>query len=196
MKNHDHGARAGRLRLRHVGRPTFNPCASMRYSARMPHARNRLALFALVLCCGWMAGPQAAPPATAPATDVANAADSIGSTRNSVVAFVMPPGERSTLTYLAGAWSDDEVKQLREVAPNVRIITGLNRQTALQHAAEAHAIDAQLVTPEFIAQAPNLVWVQSHSAGVDRYVRIAELVEAQRIVLTNMRAVHGPHELR
>ena len=56
----------------------------------------------------------------------------------------------------------------------------------------AHAVDGRFATPELIAAAPNLVWVLSNSAGVDQYLDNRALMETDRIVLTNMRAVHGP----
>jgi phosphoglycerate dehydrogenase-like enzyme len=127
---------------------------------------------------------QASPPV--------DSAEAIGSTRNSVVAYPMKPGERATLTFLAGEIDAAELKELAALAPNVKIIAGLNRQAALAHAGEAHAIDVRVLSPELIEKAPNLVWVQALSAGVDRYMQIKPLVENDRIILTNMRAVHGP----
>ena len=50
----------------------------------------------------------------------------------------------------------------------------------------------RVLSPELLEKAPNLVWVQALSAGVDRYMTTKPLVENDRIVLTNMRAVHGP----
>ncbi|MFG0274266.1 MAG: D-2-hydroxyacid dehydrogenase [Phycisphaerales bacterium] len=108
-------------------------------------------------------------------------------------ARVATPAERDgELVYLASAMSADDRAALRAAAPGVRIVDGLTRETVLNHAAGAHAIDAHLVTPEFLASAPNLVWVQSRSAGVDRYMSLDGLVNNDRIVLTNMRAAHGP----
>jgi phosphoglycerate dehydrogenase-like enzyme len=37
-----------------------------------------------------------------------------------------------------------------------------------------------------------LAWIQAQSAGVDRYVTIPDLRDAKRVVLTNLRGVHGP----
>jgi phosphoglycerate dehydrogenase-like enzyme len=134
-------------------------------------------------CAGW----QAAPPTTAP-----DSADAIGSTRNSVVAYPMKPGERAPLTFLAGNIDPDQLQELQKLAPNVKIIAGLNRQSALEYAATANAIDVRVLSPELIGEAPNLVWVAALSAGVDRYMTMKPLVDNPRIVLTNMRAVHGP----
>ena len=62
----------------------------------------------------------------------------------------------------------------------------------MRHAAEAHAADSGLATPEFIAAAPNLVWVHHGSAGVERLLSNHALIENDRIVLTNSAAVSGP----
>lgn len=118
-------------------------------------------------------------------------AEAIGSTRNSRVAIPVA-GRSEPLVFLTGEMSLEELESLAKVAPNVKVISGLTRQTALQHAAQAHAIDASVLSPELIESAPSLVWVQALSAGVDRYMAIKPLVENDNIVLTNMRAVHGP----
>jgi phosphoglycerate dehydrogenase-like enzyme len=116
----------------------------------------------------------------------------IGSTRNARVAFPMPADKKIELTFLAGNVTAEQLAELKKVAPNVRVITGMTRQTAMEHAAEANGVDVRFATPEFIAKAPKLVWVQATSAGVDRFLTNKPLVETDRIVLTNMKAVHGP----
>lgn len=118
-------------------------------------------------------------------------AEQIGSTRNAKVAYPMG-AERATLTFLAGGLSEEELAELKSAAPNVRIVTVASREEAMAHAAEAHGVDGRFATAEFIAKAPNLVWVQSMSAGVERFVALGPLVENDKIVLTNMRAAHGP----
>jgi phosphoglycerate dehydrogenase-like enzyme len=130
-------------------------------------------------------------PGSAPKQPV-DGVEAIGSTRNGRVAHAIKPGERPTLTFLAGELTKEQLAELAEVAPNVRIMSGTTRQTAMEHAAEADGIDGRFASPEFIAKAPRLVWVQSMSAGVDRYLGNRALMETDRIVLTNMRAVHGP----
>lgn len=132
-----------------------------------------------LLCAGQP--PEAAPPAGA---------------REGVIALPIPPGtppeQRPKLTLLAGELSPELLARLAAGAPNVEIKAGLNRQTALEFAASASAIDARLVTPELLARAPGLVWVHALSAGVDRLVAIEPLRTTDRIVLTNSRAAHGP----
>jgi len=131
--------------------------------------------------------PAVAQPAGAQAADV----ESIGSLRNSRVAFPMPE-PRVELLYLAGGISEEERAELARAAPNVRIESGLSREQALALAPKAHGVDAQLLTPAFLAAADQLVWAQASSAGVERYLSLEGLAQEPRIVLTNFRGVHGP----
>ncbi|MFN9977817.1 MAG: hypothetical protein ACK58T_48710, partial [Phycisphaerae bacterium] len=66
------------------------------------------------------------------------AADELpGSLRNARVARPVPPGEASpSLTYLAGALTDQQVDELRQVAPNVRVLRASGRDDAMQKATE------------------------------------------------------------
>ncbi len=144
-------------------------------------------LLLAVLSC---AGPAPAPASsTAPAAETAPA--EVGSLRNARVAYAMP-GEGAPLTYFAGALDAAELAELSKLAPNLRIVAGLSREEALARAAEAHGVDGRYASPEFIAAAPNLVWVQAMSAGVDRYLGNAALMQRESLVLTNMQGVHGP----
>lgn len=127
-------------------------------------------------------------PAAQPAPD---AAEAIGSLRNAKVAYPMPDG-RVPLTFLAGDLSEKQLAELAEVAPNVHILSGLTLEEAFSHAGEVQGIDGRFAAPGFVDKAPKLVWIQSPSAGVERFVKAAAIVDNDRIVLTNMRAVHGP----
>ncbi len=125
----------------------------------------------------------------APAGAAARADDAAA--RNARIAF--PTGGAPVeLTFFAGDLSDDERAQIAAAAPNVRIVTGLSRADALARAGEAHGADARFATPEFLARATKLVWVQAMSAGVERYLRIAPLAENDAIVLTNQQGAGGP----
>lgn len=139
----------------------------------------------LSVCVG--AGP-------CPGQDVGErpSAGQIGSDRGARVAFAMPEGARAELVFLAGGLSDEQIAELGAVAPNVRVVRAGSRAEAMEQAGRVHGADGRFATPEFVAGAPNLVWVQSPSAGVDRYLGNRALMESDRIVLTNMRAVHGP----
>jgi phosphoglycerate dehydrogenase-like enzyme len=152
---------------------------------RIPWFGGIVAVLALAGCM--------ALPATQPEVPFAppGSGESIGSLRNARVAYPMPD-PKVRLTYLAGELTQAERTQLELLAPNVRVLSGLTRQSALEHAAEAHGADARFATSEFIARAPHLVWVQAMSAGVDHILESGPLAKSDRIVLTNMRAVHGP----
>ncbi len=118
-------------------------------------------------------------------------AEEIGSLRNARVAI--PVADKSTeLTYFAGSLSPEELAEIKEIAPNLRIVTGLKPAEALARAEEAHGVESRYATPEFLARAKNLVWVQAMSAGVDGLIKNEPLVTNDRIVLTNHRGVHGP----
>ncbi len=98
---------------------------------------------------------------------------------------------RTQLTYLAGSLTAEDLGMLRESAPNVRIITPESAEEVLRLAPNAHGVDARYVTEAFMDSAEHLVWVQSPSAGVERYLRVDALRESDRIVMTNMQGVHG-----
>jgi phosphoglycerate dehydrogenase-like enzyme len=145
-----------------------------------------LALSASVAACR---APAVEVPAAAPQTDV-SLAEQIGSSRNARVAAPRP-GRSGPLVFLAGELTDAERDELARAAPGVRVLDGLTRETALAHAAGAHGAMAHLATPAFLAAAHELVWLQAMSAGVDRYVGLAPVADGS-LVLTNLRAVHGP----
>ena len=100
--------------------------------------------------------------------------------------------EDSELVYLTSVLDEDEVAELGQLAPRVRFVSGLDRETALARAAEFDGADAHLLTPEFLAAATRLRWVQSWSAGVDRYLSLEGLMQNERIAFTNMKGAHGP----
>jgi phosphoglycerate dehydrogenase-like enzyme len=136
------------------------------------------------------APPRDASPGVFSQPDARPDPESIGSLRNAKVAFPNPQGK--ALTIVAGNLSAAQLAELKDAAPNLTILHDLSRQQVMEHAAEANAIDARFATPEFLAKAPNLVWIQAMSAGVDHLVAMKPLADNDRIVLTNMRAVHGP----
>jgi phosphoglycerate dehydrogenase-like enzyme len=96
------------------------------------------------------------------------------------------------LDYLAVSLSDEQLRELAALAPNVNIVTGLDEAERLARAAEFEGADAHAVDEAFLAAATSLRWVQSWSAGVDRYLQMKRLAESDAIVMTNMKGVHGP----
>lgn len=136
------------------------------------------------------------PPAPTNSTSSASStiratAEEIGSLRNARIATPRS-GDRPPLVCFMREVSDEDRRELANVAPGLRLVTGLSREEAQRRAAEASAVDAFYATPEFLRAATNLVWVQARSAGVDRFMTMPELRDSTRIVLTNARAVHGP----
>ncbi len=115
----------------------------------------------------------------------------LGSTRNSVAAI--PAAELpDELVYLSSGMTEELLALVRAAAPNVRIISDLNRESALQQARTAHGADADLLTSEFLEAAPDLRWAQSWSAGVERYIAIPQMMSRGEVVLTNMKGAYGP----
>lgn len=115
----------------------------------------------------------------------------VGSKDGSVVALAVGPST-GTLKYLTNRVDEGAARQLAESAPNIEFVYGLSAEEQLARAAEFHAADAHLLTPEFLAAADKLHWVQAWSAGVDTYLALETLRKTDRIVLTNMQGIHGP----
>ena len=138
----------------------------------------------LSLCLAACAGAPSSGPAPADLLDVGTEANGR--------AAIEDPESLGGLLYLSGGWAVEEGELLDELAPNVRFVSGLTEEQRLLRAGEFHGADAHLLTPEFLAAAHQLRWVQSHSAGVDRYLGLADLMQRDEIVLTNMKGVHGP----
>jgi phosphoglycerate dehydrogenase-like enzyme len=175
----------------------------MRGEAKVPERRVLIVLLAALIGLAGLVGCGAPPsehaaeaarvaePDHAAEPERATEPPPLGSTRGSTVAVPLED-DRRELVYLTSEASGDALAELRALAPNVYFVPGLDRETALEHAAGAHGADAHLISPEFLAAAPDLRWAQSWSAGVERYLAIEELRGSESIVLTNMRGVHGP----
>ncbi len=99
--------------------------------------------------------------------------------------------ERPTLTFFVHELTEDQVREVGALAEHVQLVVGLSRDEATARATEPQGIDAYYATPEFLQAAPQLVWIQAQSAGVDRTVGL-DAVQSGRVLLTNLRAVHGP----
>lgn len=128
---------------------------------------------------------------TNPSAPAPRAPEELGSLRNARVALERGP-DRAPLTYFASRMSEEERAEIAALAPSLRVVVGLDRAEAVRRAAEAHAADATYASPEFLRAATNLAWLQAQSAGVDRWVGMPEVRDADRITLTNLRGVHGP----
>ena len=102
-----------------------------------------------------------------------------------------PRASAETLVYLTSGLDADELADFAAIAPNVRFVE-VTRDSAPDHAAGAHAVDAHLLSDALLAAAEDLRWVQAWSAGVDRYLAYDGLLDNDRIVFTNMQGAHGP----
>jgi D-2-hydroxyacid dehydrogenase (NADP+) len=103
-----------------------------------------------------------------------------------------PTRSSDDLLYLAPSLPEEDLAALRRSSPKLEIRVGLSTAEALAIADEVDGIDGRYCTSEFLQAASSLRWVQSPSAGVERYLRVPELLENPRITLTNMQGVHGP----
>jgi phosphoglycerate dehydrogenase-like enzyme len=74
--------------------------------------------------------------------------------------------------------------------PDLEIVRASSPEEMLGHAADVDVIYA-FPTPEFLAAATKLRWVQSPSAGVDYLMRFPQLVESD-VIVTNTRGAHAP----
>lgn len=115
----------------------------------------------------------------------------VGSADGAVVALEVN-AKTGPLRYLTNVVDEDEARTLAELAPNVEFVRGLTPAEAVARAAEFHGADAHLLTPDFLAAATNLRWVQARSAGVDQYVELPGIRNNELVVLTNMQGIHGP----
>jgi len=109
-----------------------------------------------------------------------------------LLALLAPQQAPRQRTFLASELTPAEQAELATLAPKLRVLSLASRAEALAHAAEADGIDARFATPEFLKAAPKLVWVQAMSAGVDRYVGLPGIADNDKLVLTNLKGVHGP----
>jgi phosphoglycerate dehydrogenase-like enzyme len=145
--------------------------------------RRTLTAIALAAAAIGCAGPSEGPTTAVPTLDV-------GSRDGARVAMPTDDG-RLELLFLAGSMSDADLAALDAVAPNVRCVVPESPEDALRLAPTAHGADGRHCTPEFLAAADRLRWVQSPSAGV-AWLLEREGIHDEDIVLTNMRGIHGP----
>jgi len=109
-----------------------------------------------------------------------------------LLALLAPQQPAQPLTFLASDLTPSQIAELAPLAPKLRVLNLASREEALAHAAEADGIDARFATPDFLKAATHLTWIQAMSAGVDRYVGLPGIADNDKLVLTNMKGVHGP----
>ncbi|MDQ1346011.1 MAG: D-2-hydroxyacid dehydrogenase, partial [Pseudomonadota bacterium] len=100
------------------------------------------------------------------------------------------PGWRKPQRILVWSLSPQLAASLQSVAPGVELLLA---NDAAEAAALAKDVDAVLglCSPELLDAGPNIRWIQSYSAGVERCVAIPAVRERD-ILLTNMQRVAGP----
>ena len=144
-----------------------------------PLTQRLLAATGALILAGCVAGPEGA---TAP---------SVGSLDGARVALPTDGGERE-LVFLAGRTDAGDLAAFKAAAPNVRYVVPESDDEALRLAPDVHGADSRRCTPEFLAAASQLAWIQVPSAGVDRLLGRQDIRNRKEIVLTNMQGVHGP----
>ncbi len=103
---------------------------------------------------------------------------------------------RSNLTYLSNplkfllypSIAESNLTQLQSVSGETTLINATDEATALAHISDADALYGRL-TPNLLAQAKKLRWVQTSGAGLERYI-FPELADSD-IILTNMAGIYG-----
>jgi phosphoglycerate dehydrogenase-like enzyme len=86
-------------------------------------------------------------------------------------------------------FTPEQIDELRAVVPGVELIHATSEDVAIHHAPEATALLGHF-PPKVFAAAPNLRWVQSFSAGMDRFLYPA-VIESD-VVVTNMAGIYAP----
>ncbi|HEU5317980.1 MAG TPA: D-2-hydroxyacid dehydrogenase [Chloroflexota bacterium] len=84
----------------------------------------------------------------------------------------------------------DRLPELQRAAPALELVTYADARDALAKAPSADAFYGT-TTPEMLAAAPNLRWIQVGSAGVEN-VLFPELI-ASDVTLTNAKVIYGSH---
>ena len=100
------------------------------------------------------------------------------------------PGWRKPQRILVWNLAPELAASLQAAAPGVELVMVKDAAEASARAGNADAV-LGLCSPELLAAGPNIRWIQSYSAGVERCVAIPALRE-RGILLTNMQRVAGP----
>src|SRR5438874_10139568 len=96
---------------------------------------------------------------------------------------------RSTMKIVVPPLRDEELEQLRAVAPGAQIVPA-SGETLLREIVDADGFYGG-PTPELLARAKRLRWVQVNSAGIETTL-FPELVESD-IIFTNAKQIYGSH---
>lgn len=143
-----------------------------------------------LLLCAWLGIPTAAADAPA-SVDSATVAliERLGLVE-SATPVRERPGWRKPQRILVWNLSPQLAASLQAAAPGVELLLANDAAEAAALAKDADAV-LGLCSPEVLAAGPNIRWIQSYSAGVERCVAIPAVRERD-ILLTNMQRVAGP----
>ena len=86
------------------------------------------------------------------------------------------------------ALNESDLAQLRAAAGETTLVNARDEATALTHVVDADAMIGR-ITPQLLAQARQLRWVQASSAGLEHYM-FPELVQSD-VILTNMAGIYS-----
>ena len=100
------------------------------------------------------------------------------------------PGWRKPQRILVWNLAPQLAASLQAAAPGVELLLADDAAQAVALAKDADAV-LGLCSPELLDAGPNIRWIQSYSAGVERCVAIPAVRERD-ILLTNMQRVAGP----
>jgi phosphoglycerate dehydrogenase-like enzyme len=100
------------------------------------------------------------------------------------------PGWRKPERILVWNLAPQLAASLQAAAPGVELLMAKDAAEAAALAKDADAV-LGLCSPELLAAGPNIRWIQSYSAGVERCVAIPAMRDRD-ILLTNMQRVAGP----
>jgi phosphoglycerate dehydrogenase-like enzyme len=144
----------------------------------------------VLLISAWLGIPTAAADAAA-SVDPATAAliERLGLVE-SAAPVRERPGWRKPQRILVWNLAPQLAASLQAAAPGVELLLAKDSTEAAALAKDADAV-LGFCSPEVLAAGPNIRWIQSYSAGVERCVAIPAVRERD-ILLTNMQRVAGP----
>jgi phosphoglycerate dehydrogenase-like enzyme len=156
---------------------------------RTGHRAPGLALALAVVLAGLPVAGRAAEPAAATGPAIAPLIERLG-LQESATPVRERAGWQRPRKVLVWNIQPQLLPMLQAAAPDVELLPARDAAEAVSLAKEADAV-LGLCTPDLLAAGPNIRWIQSYSAGVERCVAIPALRERD-ILLTNMQRVAGP----
>lgn len=147
-----------------------------------------LALLPLVVL-SWLAAAAETPAAGSSSDEVAALIEHLGLVESQTPARELP-GWRKPSKVLVWNVEPAMVPRLKAAAPGVELLLANDMAEAVKLAAQADA-SLGFCSAELLAAGPDIRWIQTYSAGVERCVAVPALRE-RGILLTNMQRIAGP----